>query len=240
MTNIRKILQRGMEVGLIDLGDFADITVDSKNKTHEVIRFRDEYVTVKSLSSGAITTFFDFDLHYIAPSIHSDYHPHTLKVRLTLLEISSRAFDEYRSTKNNEDISMEEACRKLTRNVILAQEKYTDPSDERYIGKKAYNYGYLFIVVKDINGKKVITFIKNDKKDNNTEQLDNDTNNNRTKQRKFSKDQRMYVQLNERLGIKDDHEVVVNVKPEVEVVYKAAPVKEEKDSLFKKFVKLFK
>ena len=237
MTDIKKVLQRGQQVGIIDLGDFADITVDSKNKTHEVIRFRDEYITVKSLSSGAITTFFDFDLHYIAPSPQSDHHMHTMKVRLTLLEISSRAFDEYRSTKKNEDISMEDACKKLTRNVILAQEKYTDPSDERYIGKKAYNYGYLFIVVKNINGKKVITFIKNDKKENDKEQLDKDKNENSVKQRNFSKNQRMYVQLNERLGIKDDHEVV---KPEVEVVHKSAPVKEEKVGLFKKFVKLFK
>ncbi|MGG0308270.1 hypothetical protein ABEY43_07350 [Priestia megaterium] len=227
VLDIEDILQRGMLVKVSELRDIPEITVKSHKPTHAVIRFREEYITVKSLDSGAITTYYDFDLNYIAPTKESDFTMCKKEVRLTLLEISSRAFDEYRGTKKNQDISMEDACKKLTRNVILAQPKDKNPNDERYIGKKAYNYGYLFIVVKNINGKKVITFIKND-----TDQEDNDK-----QPRKFYKNQRMYVQLNERLGIKDDHEVV---KPEVEVVHKATPVKEEKSSLFKKFVNFFK
>ncbi|WP_310876985.1 hypothetical protein [Priestia megaterium] len=229
MTNIRKILHRGMHVNLVDEGDLAKVTVisDCKKGTHEVLKFRDEYITVKSLSSGAIKTFYDFDLHYMKPTEQSDFATHTLQVRLELLEISPRALDEYRSTNQNDDISKEDACKKLTRNVILARQKYTDPNDERYIGKKAYNYGYLFIVVKHKpDGTKVVTFIRND--------ADEETQH----RRKFSKDQRMYAQLNERLGIKDDHNRYY--KPEVEVIHKSTPVKEEKSSLFKKFIKLFK
>lgn len=69
---------------------------------------------------------------------------------MELLKLTTSAYRSYRKkVKGNKDISYDLACKKLTRNVLLAKE--IPPRDQSDVekGNKLYHYGNLHILVKD-------------------------------------------------------------------------------------------
>jgi hypothetical protein len=68
---------------------------------------------------------------------------------LRILEITNKVYDYYRlNTKGNEEISKDQAARKLTRNVILAMPVPPRSEFESLLGNRKYVYGNLHIIIR--------------------------------------------------------------------------------------------
>ncbi|QJI52402.1 hypothetical protein [Psychrobacillus phage Perkons] len=68
---------------------------------------------------------------------------------MKLLRVSGKALNSYRkSVKGNEFTTKDQARRKLTRNVALANEVLHKSEFQRFIGTKVYTYGNLHITVR--------------------------------------------------------------------------------------------
>ncbi|PKR83520.1 hypothetical protein [Heyndrickxia camelliae] len=80
---------------------------------------------------------------------------------MKLLRLKPEVYEYYRTkVKGNKDISYDQACKKLTRNVQCATELEPRNDFEKEIGNKAYLYGNLFIVVR----KGRVVYLKNHSK----------------------------------------------------------------------------
>jgi hypothetical protein len=85
-------------------------------------------------------------------------------IKLKILELTDKVFQYYReNTRDNKNISRDQAARKLTRNVMLAKEVPPRNAIDRLLGNKMYHYGNLHLVVR--RGK--VVHIKNYKNQNN-------------------------------------------------------------------------
>lgn len=68
---------------------------------------------------------------------------------MKLLKLTDEVFQYYKeNVKGNENISEDQAARKLTRNVLLAMPVPQRSPVERLIGNMKYIYGNLYIVVR--------------------------------------------------------------------------------------------
>ncbi|WP_025909309.1 hypothetical protein [Priestia flexa] len=197
--SVKEVLGIGQKVYLHNTSGISTIEVDTLAPTHTVLNTHDSYVLLEDLKTGATTYLFNFDIVYLAPNYSENYHFNTYKVRLDLLEISSRAFEEYcRDVNDNQDVTMDVARRKLTRNVICAKKLHQRELDKEK-NNTGYQYGNMFIVVSEKKTGKVVTRITNHKK--------NDLVDSRYKKqyRNWSLDQRLYSELSAALGIPSKH-----------------------------------
>jgi len=197
--DITEILGLGQQVSFKD-GSVGYIETESMPFTHSVEVVHDSYVKLKDLKTGELTATFNFDVHYLSPSFTGEQHYSTHRVRLQLVEMSGRAFEDYRkNVRNNTDITKDMAQRKLTRNIICAK-KVEAKEEHIEKGNTAYQYGNMFIVV----GKKgknkdrdVVTYIKNGKKEK-MSALEKYMS-------YWEVDQELYAQLSDLLGIEKEH-----------------------------------
>lgn len=105
---------------------------------------------------------------------------------MKILKLSDSVYEYYREKVNgNQNISREQAARKITRNVLLAKEVQLRKRLDRLLGKKLYHYGNMDIVVQW--GKVIhISNKKGGKRKGN-----------------WYKDMKKYEQLTKELGIED-------------------------------------
>ncbi|MBL4951063.1 hypothetical protein JK635_02260 [Neobacillus sp. YIM B02564] len=69
---------------------------------------------------------------------------------MELLNISQKALNYYRKhVRGNEGITVDQAKRKLTRNVLLAKKLHPNCQEDINKGNVLYQYGNLLILVKD-------------------------------------------------------------------------------------------
>jgi hypothetical protein len=69
--------------------------------------------------------------------------------KLKILKLSDEVYEHYKSNiKGNENITKDQAARKLTRNVMLAMEITPRNALDRLKGNKLYYYGNLHILVR--------------------------------------------------------------------------------------------
>lgn len=68
---------------------------------------------------------------------------------MKLLKVPNDIYEKYKDTvKGNENTSLDQVRRKLTRNMLLAKEVTPRSKWERLIGNKIYHYGNLHFVVR--------------------------------------------------------------------------------------------
>lgn len=68
---------------------------------------------------------------------------------MKLLKLSDKAYEQYRTkVKGNENITRDQASKKITRNVLLAKEVPPRYTLDRLLGSKLYHYGNLHIIVR--------------------------------------------------------------------------------------------
>lgn len=68
---------------------------------------------------------------------------------MKLLKVSDEIYEQYCETvKGNENTSLDQVRRKLTRNMMLAKEVIPKSKWERFIGNKIYHYGNLHFTVR--------------------------------------------------------------------------------------------
>lgn len=104
---------------------------------------------------------------------------------MKVLRLTDKAYEQYKAqVKGNEAITKDQAARKLTRNVALA--RYIPPRNEKEagIGNKLYAYGNLLILVR--RGKVMQIFNLHSQQNNG-----------------WVRDERLYIQLTQELGIID-------------------------------------
>lgn len=91
---------------------------------------------------------------------------------MKILRLTDKAYEQYKTTvKGNQNISKDQARKKLTRNVLLADEIELDRKD-RLLGKKRFRYGNMtihlqfgYIVhIENVKGKFIRGWIKDFKK----------------------------------------------------------------------------
>ncbi|PLR99523.1 hypothetical protein [Bacillus sp. T33-2] len=106
---------------------------------------------------------------------------------MKLLKVTDDVFQYYKeNVRGNKDITLDQARRKLTRNVMLAKKVVPKDDIQRIIGTKIYHYGNLHITVR---WNKVIHIV-----------------NHRSGKHYggWKLDRRKYEQLTKELGIQDD------------------------------------
>lgn len=105
---------------------------------------------------------------------------------MKLLKLSDNAYNYYReNVKGNKNIAMDQARRKLTRNVLMAKEVKIRNRLDRLLGKRLYHYGNMDIIVQ-FDRVIHIKNIKGGKRKGN-----------------WKRDEEKYIQLTKELGIED-------------------------------------
>lgn len=100
---------------------------------------------------------------------------------MEILKMSPHAYEYYKANvRGNEDISYDQACRKMTRNVQLCKE-FAPEQVTKQFRKATYTYGNLKISVR---GKKVISLV-----------------NHKGTASKMKIDEKRYIELSRELGI---------------------------------------
>jgi hypothetical protein len=70
-------------------------------------------------------------------------------MKVKILKLPYELYEYYKTcVRDNENITRDQAARKLTRNVLLAKEVPPRNTLEQLIGNKMYHYGSLHIVVR--------------------------------------------------------------------------------------------
>lgn len=107
-----------------------------------------------------------------------------MTVEIKLLKVNKKLIDKYRDVvKGNKEKPDDQVVKRLTRNVIMANEVNHSNKFKRWIGVKVYHYGNLHIT---LIGNRVIEIVNHPGGHH---------------YKGWRKDEKLYNKLNEKLGI---------------------------------------